>query len=55
VPELHRIADDLEGHVWYTELLGRAVADVEAFVGRWAAFEDVVAGFSEPDDAASSL
>jgi hypothetical protein len=47
-----RIVDDLEGHVWYTELVERMVADAEAFLGRWAAFEKDVAGRAEIDDAA---
>jgi hypothetical protein len=40
---LHRIEDDLRDHSWYEELFVRTIADVEAFAGRWAAFEDVVA------------
>ena len=40
---LHRIEDDLRGHAWYEELFVRTIADVEAFAGRWAAFEEAVA------------
>jgi hypothetical protein len=47
---LHSIAADLEEHAWYTELVDRVVADVEAFVARWAAFEELVAAAG---DAAS--
>ena len=40
---LHRIEDDLRNHSWYEELFVRTIAEVEAFVGRWAAFEEAVA------------
>jgi len=40
---LHRIEDDLRNHAWYEELFVRTIADAEAFVGRWAAFEEAVA------------
>jgi hypothetical protein len=39
---LHLIADDLENHAWYEQLFVQTIGDVEAFVGRWAAFEEVV-------------
>ena len=39
---LHLIADDLERHAWYEDLFVQTIADVEAFVGRWAAFEELV-------------
>ncbi len=42
---LLRIADDLEGHEWYIELVSRTIAEVEAFLRRWAEFEDSVAEF----------
>lgn len=50
---LHRIEDDLRDHAWYEELFVRTIAEVEAFAGRWAAFEEVVAStedgrFTEP-------
>jgi hypothetical protein len=47
---LHRIEDDLRGHAWYEQLFVGTIADVEDFVGRWAAFEAVVAAF-EPSEA----
>jgi hypothetical protein len=40
---LHRIEDDLRGHAWYEELFVRTIAEVEAFAGRWSAFEEAVA------------
>ena len=40
---LHRIEDDLRNHSWYEELFVRTIADVEAFVERWTAFEEAVA------------
>lgn len=40
---LHRIEDDLRNHSWYEELFVRTIADVEAFVARWTAFEQAVA------------
>ena len=41
---LHLIAEDLAEHVWYVELVDRTIADLEAFLARWAAFEDYVSG-----------
>jgi hypothetical protein len=40
---LHLIAADLDEHAWYTELVDGVLADVEAYAGRWAAFEELVA------------
>jgi len=40
---LHLIADDLRAHAWYESLFVETIGDVEAFAGRWAAFEDLVA------------
>jgi hypothetical protein len=40
--ELHFIADDLEEHVWYVDLVADFVENVERYV---AAFDEVV----EPD------
>jgi hypothetical protein len=37
--ELHFIADDLEEHVWYVDLVADFVEDVERYV---AAFDEVV-------------
>jgi hypothetical protein len=39
---LHRIEDDLRDHSWYEQLFVGTIADVEAYVGRWAAFEAAV-------------
>lgn len=48
---LHRLADDLEQHEWYVRLVDETVAQVEAFAGRWAAFEELVAAHGDPLDA----
>jgi hypothetical protein len=49
---LHRIAADLDEHAWYTELVDRVLADVQAFAGRWAEFEELVAAAGDmPPDA----
>ena len=40
---LHVIAADLEDHAWYTDMVDGVLAVVEAFAGRWAAFEELVA------------
>jgi hypothetical protein len=40
---LHRIADDLEEHVWYEQLVRETVRDAQAYAARWAAFEEFVA------------
>lgn len=42
---LYLIEDDLRDHVWYEQLFVETIADVEAFAGRWAAFEQLVAAF----------
>jgi hypothetical protein len=54
---LHRIAADLDEHAWYTELVGGVIADVEAFAGRWAAFEELVAASGDvvPDADETAL
>jgi hypothetical protein len=44
---LHRIEDDLRDHSWYEQLFVGTIADVEAYVARWAAFEEAVAIFDE--------
>jgi hypothetical protein len=46
---LHLIADDLERHDWYEQLVRDTVAEVEEFASRWAAFEEFVA--ARGDDA----
>jgi hypothetical protein len=38
--ELSSLADDLEEHAWYEELVRAVIADVEAYLARWAAFAD---------------
>ncbi len=52
---MHLIADDLDRHAWYVDLVDDLVADAEAFAARWAAFEDVVARLGEPEDAGESV
>ena len=47
--ELHRIAEDLDEHAWYVELVERTVAQAEAFNARWANFEQAVAAVGEND------
>jgi hypothetical protein len=47
---LHLIAEDLENHAWYEQLFVETIADVEAYVARWAAFEELV-GAVESDAA----
>jgi hypothetical protein len=41
---LHRMEDDLLDHSWYEQLFVTTIADVEAYVGRWTAFEEAVGG-----------
>jgi len=47
-PELHLIAEDLEDHAWYGQLVASTVAEVERFAARWAAFADFVAASGDP-------
>lgn len=47
---LHRIAEDLRDHAWYEELFVRTIADVEAYAGRWAAFETAVESLEPQQD-----
>jgi hypothetical protein len=47
MPLLHRIEDDLRDHAWYEQLFVGTITDVEAYVARWAAFEEAVAGVDE--------
>lgn len=47
---LHRIEDDLRDHSWYEHLFVATIADVEGYLGRWTAFEDVVAGIERLTD-----
>jgi hypothetical protein len=44
---LHRIEDDLRDHSWYEQLFVGTIAEVEAYVGRWAAFEEAVESLDE--------
>jgi hypothetical protein len=37
---VHAIDDDLHDHRWYAELVSSMLAELEAYLGRWAAFED---------------
>jgi hypothetical protein len=50
MPLLHRIEDDLRNHAWYEQLFVGTIADVEAYVGRWAAFEAAVESFEPAAD-----
>jgi hypothetical protein len=45
--KLHRIEDDLRNHSWYEELFVSTISEVEAFAGRWAAFEEAVASLGD--------
>ena len=47
MPLLHRIEDDLRDHAWYEQLFVGTIAEVEAYVSRWAAFEEAVAKVDE--------
>jgi hypothetical protein len=47
VATLHRIEDDLRDHSWYEQVFVGTITDVEAYVGRWAAFEEAVAVFDD--------
>jgi hypothetical protein len=49
-----RIANDLEGHDWYVELVTETIAAVEAYLGRWADFEAAVSA-SEPHGGPDEL
>lgn len=44
---LHLIADDLRDHAWYERLFVETIAEAEAYVARWAAFEELVASTGE--------
>jgi len=46
---LHRIEDDLRNHSWYEELFVQTIADVEAYAGRWAAFEAALAAAEDQE------
>jgi hypothetical protein len=47
---LHRIEDDLREHAWYEQLFVGTIADVEAYVGRWVAFQDAVEALEPAGD-----
>jgi hypothetical protein len=40
---VHRIGEDLEAHGWYDELVRATLAELEAYVARWAAFAEYTA------------
>ncbi len=37
---IHSIEDDLAGSAWFVELIAQTLADVEAYLARWAAFAE---------------
>jgi hypothetical protein len=37
---VNRLSDDLSEHGWYEELVARTLAELEAYLARWAAFAD---------------
>lgn len=37
---VHAIRDDLHDHGWYDELVRALLDGIEAYLARWAAFED---------------
>ena len=37
---VHAIGDDLNDHGWYEELVATMLAELETYLGRWAAFAD---------------
>jgi hypothetical protein len=43
---MYSIADDLDDHAWYRDLAAELLAEVEAFLARWARFEQVVGEFA---------
>jgi hypothetical protein len=43
---MYSIGDDLNDHAWYRDLAADLIAEVEAFLARWARFEEVVAEFA---------
>ena len=47
---LHRIEDDLREHSWYEQLFVGTIADVEAYVARWAAFRAAVEALEPAGD-----
>jgi hypothetical protein len=47
MPLLHRIEDDLRDHSWYEQLFVGTIAEVDAYLGRWAAFEQAVESHDE--------
>ena len=40
---MHSFAEDLDDHAWYRELAAQLIAEVEAYLARWARFEQSVA------------
>jgi len=43
---VYSIAADLDDHAWYRDLAADMIAEVEAFLARWARFEQVVAEYA---------
>jgi hypothetical protein len=39
---MHYIAQDLEDHEWYVEMVADTIAVLERYLGAWAAFEDAI-------------
>lgn len=52
---MHSIGDDLDDHAWYRDLAAELIAAVEAFLARWARFEQVVAEFATDQKRAAPL
>jgi hypothetical protein len=38
----HRIADDLENHLWYLAAVRDLLDGIERYLANWSAFEDAV-------------
>jgi hypothetical protein len=43
---MYSIADDLDDHAWYRDLAAEVLAEIEAFLARWARFEQAVAPYT---------
>jgi hypothetical protein len=39
---MHYIAQDLEDHSWYVEMVADTIEVLERYLGAWAAFEDAI-------------
>ena len=40
--EMHYIAEDLENHDWYVEMVTDTIQVLERYLAAWAAFEDAI-------------